>query len=173
MKFSKDSFKKNYGRLYLSRIRCTLFADVIAILVIILLLTAGITLPPSIAIILVGVIGLSLFPFLPLFFSYYIKALKMSERQKQWFDQGNLHVLLVLEDGFTWGAITTHTKEFIVKKVTNVSVNDRYIEVFGDIELIEKYNESTDTKSVTICKIPRNFTNESKILNIGGISNAN
>ena len=173
MKYSKEIFKKHYGKPYLNRIKYTLISDMVAAIAIILFLATGITLSSPIAIVLVGVIVLSIFPFLPLFASYYVKAIKMSQRQKQWFEKGILHVLLVPEDGFTWGAITTHTKEYIFKTVSNVSVESRYIIICGEIELIEKYNETTDKKKVSHCKVPRNFTHESKIINIGGISDAN
>lgn len=173
MKFSKDIFKNNYGKPYLNRIKYTILIDAVAIVLVVLFLIANITIPPIIAVILVGAVVLSIFPILPLFVAYYVKALKMSQRQKQWFDGEELHVLLVPEDGFTWGTITTHTKEYVIKKVTNISVNNQYIEILGDIVLIDKYNDSTNTKNVTTCKVPRNFTNDNKIISIGGVRNAN
>lgn len=170
MKFDKLSFKKHYGKPYINRIRYTVIADVISVIIIMLLLALQIQIPVILALLLCGIIVLSIFPFLPLFLSYYVKALKTSQRQKQWFEGSILHVLLVLEDGFTWGAIVTHTKEYVVHSVSDISTNNEYIFINGSITLIDKYNDNTEQKEISNFKIPRNFSNENKILNLGGVA---
>ncbi len=172
MRFSKRIFKEHYGKPYISRVKYTLIADVISLCSVVILLSAGLTIPAPLAFLLLGILVLSVFV-LPLFLSYYVKALKMSQRQKQWFKDGILHVLIVPEDGFTWGAITTNTKEYIFAEISSITLSQRYIEIHGNIQLIEKYNESIEEKNVSVCKIPRNFEHEDKITRIGGINYAN
>lgn len=168
MKFDKSIFKNHYGKPYINRIRYTIIADVVSAIIIVLLLALQIQIPVVLALLLCGIIVLSIFPFLPLFLSYYVKALKASQRQKQWFEESTLHVLLVPEDGFTWGAIVTHTKEYIVHNIDDISINNEYIFISGSITLVDKYNDNIEHKEISNFKIPRNFTNEDKILNLGG-----
>lgn len=171
MKFDKQIFKEHYGKPYLNCIRFTLAADFLAFVVIALLLLMKIKIPIGIAMVLVGVLVLSIFA-LPLFLSYYVKVLKESQRQKQWFDNGILHVLLVPEDGFTWGGFTTHTQEYIVQNISSITMTPRYIEIFGEIHLVEKYNGLCENKSLSAFKVPRNFQHERTILENGGVSHA-
>lgn len=168
MKFDKNVFKKHYGKPYLNRIRYTLIADIVSLIIIVLLLTMQIQIPLPLGILFCGIIVLSIFPGLPLFASYYVKAIKTSQRQKQWFDNSILHVLIVPEDGFTWGAIVTHSKEYIVHSISRVSCNNEYILISGNITLIDKYNDAVEEKNISDFRIPRNFSHENKILSLGG-----
>ena len=168
MKFNKDVFKNHYGKPYINRIRYLFIADIISVLIIVLLLVAQIQIPLPIGILLCGIIVLSIFPLMPLFASYYVKALKTSQRQKQWFDASTLHVLIVPENGFTWGAIVTHAKEYIANEIAHISKNDQYIFISGTITLVDTYNGAVEEKYISEFKIPRNFSNENKILSLGG-----
>lgn len=168
MKFDKSIFKRHYGKPYINRIRYTIIADVISAIIIVLLLALQVQIPVVLALLLCGIIVLSIFPFLPLFLSYYVKALKTSQRQKQWFKDSALHVLLIPEDGFTWGAIVTHTKEYIVHSISDITFNNEYILISGNITLVDNYNGNIENKEISVFKIPRNFTNENEILNLGG-----
>lgn len=171
MFYNKEQFKKYYGKVYIGRLKYTLCAVVADVLLIALLIGMGVTLPRFLGFLLPGVIFISTFLLFPIFFAQYTKALRTSERQKQWFENGALYVLLVPENGFTWGSITHHTKEYIIRSVTEISVNEQYIFIKGDIHLTDIYNGAKKESEVNVCKVPRNFTNENKIFEFGGIRN--
>lgn len=169
MKFDKSVFLKHYGKAYLLRIKGAIWCAALDIFLLIVLIATQVQIPFALGIFLVGIVVVIAFPILPLFGSYYIKALKMSERQKQWVVDNKIHVLIVPEDGFTWGGMVTHTKEYVIHSIESVKVSNAYIIVQGDITLIDNYNECIDKSNISVCKIPRNFKNEERILKYGGI----
>lgn len=164
MKFNKEMFKRYYGKPYLDGIKIVVCADMSAVVLIIAMVLAGITVPVMAGMVLVGTVVLSIFPVLPLLICYYVKALDASKRQKQWFEGDKLHVLLIPEDGFVWGGFVKNTKEYIVHKVYDIHVSSRYIEISGEIALKEKYNDLQEENSCTLCRIPRNFSHEDELL---------
>ena len=171
MVYDKEQFKKYYGRTYFKRLKYTVCVDVIVVFLIVIFIAMGTTLPVFLGFMLPGVIFISLFVLVPVFFGQYTKALRTSERQEQWFENNVLHVLIVPENGFTWGGIVEHTKEYVISSVTEMTVSEKFIVIKGNIHLTDIYNGTKKESNVTVCKIPRNFTNENKIFEFGGIKN--
>lgn len=151
-------------------LKCVLLADLIAAVSLILIVFNEME-------DLVGVgsallIGLIFSPLILLLgFLRYNQVLKASRRQKQWLNQGSLHVLFVPKDGYTWGmGIVTETKECVVKNISSISVTSRYIKISGEIDVTETFNGMLSEKRVTKLKVPRNFDHEEMILECGGLS---
>lgn len=167
MKFNKEIFKNNFGFYYIKAMRNLIITDIVLILIIIFIYIINITIPFALAVFILAIIALSFFPILPLVFSYYIKALNMSKRQKQWIDsEGKINLIVVPEDGFTWGGMVTHKKYYVIQSISNIFIKRKYIIIEGNISFVDSYNGYSVEKNISICKIPRNFTNEDKILNI-------
>lgn len=168
MKFNKEVFIRHYGKPYLDGIRITVTADVIAVILIILLALMDITVSETIVQIVVGLVAilvLSIFPVLPLLFWHYVKSLKEAKRQKQWFEDGMLHVLLVPAKN----VFVVTTVEYIVHKVSNVHVGSSCIEIVGEITHIWKCNSVREERHRDFCRIPRNFSNEDELLKKLGV----
>lgn len=165
MKFNKSFFKKYYGKAYLNSMTYILITNAISLSLVFLFIIAKIVPPAVVVFGLLTIPVVSIFA-LPIILAYYVGALKMSQRQRQWFEGGILHVLIVPEDGFTWGGFVTHTKEFVCEDICNIVLTNSHIKIYGKILLIDKYNGTLEKKSVKKCNIPRNFTNEEEILRL-------
>lgn len=168
MKFDKTIFKRHYGSTYISRIKCTAVVLIIAVLLIVALLLLDIQIPYLMGLGLGLVIFVSIIPCLPLFGCQYVKAIKTAQRQKQRIENGKLVVTLVPEDGFTWGAIVTHTISYFVEELDSVKVTKRFLEVTGEIHLTDTYNGNVTNQSVSHFRIPRCFLGEETIIKLGG-----
>lgn len=168
MKFDKTVFKKHYGSTYISRIKCTVVAFLIAALLMAALVLLDIQIPYFMGLGLALVIFVSIIPCLPLFGCQYVKAIKTAQRQKQRIEDGRLMVTIVPEDGFIWGAIVTHTMSYFVEKLDSVKVTKRFLEVDGVIHLTDTYNGNVTNRSVTHFRIPRCFLGEDAIIKLGG-----
>lgn len=172
MVYDKEQFKKHYGKVYFNKLKYTLCVNALVVLLLAGLIALGVTLPVFLGFLLPGVIFISLFVLIPVFWGQYTKALRISERQKQWFEDNVLYVLLVPDNGFVWGGVyKEHTKEYAISSVTEITVSEKFIEIKGNIHLTDIYNGTKKESNVTVCKIPRNFTNENKIFEFGGIKN--
>lgn len=168
MVFNKSIFKGQYGAVYIVCIKLLLITLAAIVFFLVILLFTAIKIPYVLGILLGTVFLFSLFPILPLLLCYYWKALKTSQRQKQWIDNGTIHVLIVPENGFVWGAIVAHTKEYTFKSIEHVKISKRYIEITSTIHLVDIYNNAIKEKDISFLKIPRNFLNEEKIIYYGG-----
>lgn len=139
MKFDKKIFKQYYGRAYLDTMRYVLIANAISLSLVFLFIFMKIVPPAVVVFGLLTIPAVSIFA-LPIILAYYVRALKMSQRQKQWFEGQVLHVLAVPEDGFTWGGFVTHTKEYVFEEIHNIVLTNSYIKIYGKILLSDKYN---------------------------------
>lgn len=168
MIFDINTFKKHYGATYIARIKYTVVALIVAALIIAALLLLDIQIPYLLGLGLGLVIFVSIIPCLPLFGCQYVKAIKTAQRQKQRIEDGKLIVTLVPEDGFTWGAIVTHTMSYFVERLDSVKVTKRFLEVTGTIHLTDTYNGNVTNKDVSHFRIPRCFLGEESIIKLGG-----
>lgn len=162
MKFDKDIFKKHYGKIYLDSMLIISILDIIFLSIIFLAIALKIKPPAILVYMLLMLPALSIF-IIPIIYAYYIKALNMSRRQKQWLDGHTLHVAITPEDGFTWGGNVKHTKHYVFDIVGSVRETNRYLIILGKISLTDNYNGTIEKKELNRCKIPRNFTDDWKI----------
>lgn len=168
MSFDKKVFKKQYGSPYITRIKCTIIACLAVMLIFAVLILLDIQIPYIMGLGLGLIAFVSIIPCLPLFASQYIKAIKTAQRQKQWIENGKLCVMIVPEDGFTWGAIITHTMNYCVEILNSTRISKRFIEIDGVIQLTDTYNGNVTNRNVTHFKIPRCFSGEEEIIRLGG-----
>ena len=168
MKFDKTVFKRHYGSTYISRIKYTVVVFLVAVLIVTALILLDIQIPYLMGLCLGIVIFVSIIPCLPIFGCQYVKAIKTAQRQTQRIENGKLVVTIVPEDGFTWGAIVTHTMSYFVEKLDNIKVTKRFLEVTGDIHLTDTYNGNVTNREISYFKIPRCFLGEEAIIKLGG-----
>lgn len=161
MNYDKEIFKNYYGSKYIKGMKI----EAINCIICFLLIFTGVWFLVYIA---AFVITANLFVVFPLTYCYYLRAKRQSERQKQWISNEKLILERVLDSGLTSGGFVNHKVTVIFEKISNMNLSTRYIEIEGDVQVIEQFNGVTKTKQTDKYLVPRNFSNEKKILSLGG-----
>ena len=160
MEFNKQVFKKYYGKNWIT----AMYVELLILLIAMLMTFFNHPLLIAFSVFTVGSMAMVILPFS---FCMYIRRKKQSERQKQWIKNGKLYVKRGLDDGFSLGGMVHHDETVLFNKIVSICVEKRFIVVKGEIQIIENYNGVVRQKDANIYKIPRNFSNEKEIIQLG------
>lgn len=168
MQYSQEVFKQHIGRRYLDKIKTAGIVCGVCVILFALLLIAQnvffINIPNFLMLLPLVVAHLLILVVIPVFFAYYYQDKLRATRQKQSIENGFLHVVITLADGYAWGAVEHHKRDYLVSQITNIQKNKYYIIVTGQIHMTDIYNGNKTQKEIQELKIPRCFTNEEQIL---------
>lgn len=162
MQYNSSMYKRHYGKLYINNIIITGIMLPILILLIFCRIEMIVNMVQVlfVADLLVG---------FPLSLAFYVSRKRQSKLQRQWFYNGKLYLERILEKGHYFFIPTNRKVSVTFDHISSVTAEQRYIVVTGRMHVVDNNNGRVSERDVSEYKIPRNFENEERILNYGGM----
>lgn len=170
MKFDKVWFKAHHGAAFIKYFQLNLLAVILsAVIVSVALFCDSFSLIPVgfqyLSYILIGFTCIGTVFLTPIVYASYIKAQECSRNMRIKMIDDKLIVKIMTNKSSKGSEELKHSFTYTVNHIDDIQVSKSYIDIIGDIHLVEKKGEVKE-KDVRLLKIPRSFSNEELILNL-------
>lgn len=174
MHFDLKAYQEGYGYPKLVAIKVFFAIFIVACTVIAIALASGLATGDGIVVAMMILAGIS-FGGMAWAISQCVEDIRTARQIKITLAKGKLHAKIVQVDGYVFGVGDTRVVEYydiMAEDITSIRLMNCYIEIRGKMTCRQSVDGCSKNKDVKVCKIPRTFIGEDKILALGKVKDA-